>query len=149
LNNCLENIKKLRCLVENLTVRDAETFEMLDILKLTLEHNTDGYWDWDMVTDYIYLSSGFKKQLGYSDDEMQNNPSSWQNLMFKEDLDNMQSELYRHINSNGVEPFKSVIRYTHKDGHIVKILCRGSVIKWDDNGKPLRMVGTHIDITDL
>lgn len=149
MKNCLENIKKLRVLVDNLTIRDAETFEMVDILRLTLEHNTDGYWDWDMINDYQYLSPGLKKQLGYDVDEMENNPLSWQELIFKEDLNKMSSELQKHIDSKGVVPFRTIVRYKHKDGHIIKILCRGSVIMWSEDGQPLRMVGTHIDITVL
>lgn len=144
-----ENIKKLRDLVDLLPIRDAETFEMVEILRLTLEHNTDGYWDWNMVTNDEYLSPGFKAQLGYADDEMENHPSSWEKLIFEEDYEKLKAELYKHIESNGKEKFKAIARYKHKQGHTVKILCRGSVIRWDEDGKPLRMVGTHIDITDL
>jgi len=144
-----ENIKKLRELVEELPIRDFETFEMVEILKLTLEHTTDGYWDWNMVSNYEYLSPGFKKQLGYNDDEMENHPSSWQKLIFKEDLEKMEDELNKHIESKGKEQFKVIARFTHKSGDVVEILCRGSVIRWDDKGNPVRMIGTHIDITNL
>lgn len=135
--------------MNHLPIRDAKTFEMVEILKLTLEHTTDGYWDWDIANDYEYLSPCFKRQLGYADDEMKNHPSSWQALIFEEDMEKMGIELNKHFKSKGDYEFKSVSRYKHKDGHIVKILCRGSVVRWDENGNPLRMVGTHIDITDL
>ena len=144
-----ENINKLRSLVEDLTIRDADVFELAEILKLTLEHTTDGYWDWNMVTNYEYLSLGLKKQLGYTDEDMLNNHYSLKSIILEEDLKKMDTELSKHIKSKGEECFKVITRFKHKDGHIVKILCRGCVVKWDENGNPIRMVGTHIDITDL
>lgn len=144
-----DNIRKLRELVNELPIRDAEAFEAVEILRLTLEHTTDGYWDWDIANDYEYLSPGFKRQLGYADDEMENHPSSWQALIYDEDMVKMGEELNKHFESKGDYQFKSISRYNHKDGRTVKILCRGSVIRWSEDGKPIRMVGTHIDITDL
>ena len=144
-----KNIEKLRSLVDNLPIRDAETFEMVEILKLALEHTTDGYWDWDMLTNYVYISPSLKLQLGYEDNEMENSLSSWQESIFEEDLERIELELEKHLNSGGKEQFKAIARYRHKDGHTVNILCRAGVVKWDDKGNPIRMFGTHIDITDL
>ena len=80
---------------------------------------------------------------------MDNKPEAWMRLMHPDDLA-ITLKLYEdHVNSNGEVPYRSIARYTHKDGHEIKILCRGSVIEWDINNKPLRMVGTHIDITNL
>lgn len=53
----------------------------------------------------------------------------------------------RHVQSHRVEPYCIEVRYRHKDGSTVWILCSGQVIEWDDVGNPLRMIGCHIDIT--
>ena len=52
----------------------------------------------------------------------------------------------KHISSKGTIPYNSIMKYKHKEGHDVWILCRGSVVEWDGD-VPLRMVGTHVDIT--
>ena len=144
-----DNINKLRELVENLPIRDAEIFKMKEILELTLELSTDGYWDWDITTNYEYLSPAFKKQLGYEVDEMENSPESWMTLIHPDDLVVTLKQFDDHVKTRGEKPYRSSARYTHKDGHEIIILCRGSVIEWDKDNKPLRMVGTHIDITNL
>lgn len=154
-SNQSNNIDKLKLLVETLTVRDIEIFEAKEMLEIILETSTDGYWDWHIGSgvngeeDYEYLSPSFKKQLGYDDDEMENRPSSWMSRAYLEDLDRLEIELKKHFESNGEYEFKVITRYTHKNGHLIKILCRGKVIKWDEDGTPKRMVGTHIDITNL
>ena len=145
----LDNIKKLRELVDGLPIRDAEIFEMKEILELTLELSTDGYWDWDIINGVEYLSPTFKSQLGYEVDEMENKPESWMALIHPDDLVLALKQFDDHVESKGESPYRAIARYTHKDGHEIKILCRGSVIEWDINNKPLRMVGTHIDITNL
>ncbi len=144
-----KNIQKLRNLVSELPIRDAEVFKMRGILELTLELTTDGYWDWDVVNNIQYLSPAFKKQLGYEVDEMENKPESWMSLIHPDDLKLALDKFDKHANSKGTLPYRSIGRYTHKEGHEITILCRGSVIEWDENNKPIRMVGTHIDITDL
>jgi PAS domain S-box-containing protein len=143
------NIEKLRELVQTLTIRDIEVFESRDLLEMILENTTDGYWDWHVEKDYEYLSPTFKKQLGYNDDELENHPSSWMTLIFDEDLKVMQQELEKHFKSKGDYEFKTISRYKHKNGGTIKILCRGKVVSWGENDKPIRMVGTHIDITNL
>ena len=144
-----KNIQKLRNLVSELPIRDAEVFKMREILELTLELTTDGYWDWDVVNNIQYLSPAFKKQLGYEVDEMENKPESWMSLIHPDDLKLALDKFDKHANSKGTLPYRSIGRYTHKEGHEITILCRGSVIECDKNNKPIRMVGTHIDITDL
>lgn len=143
------NIDKLRELVQILTIRDIEVFESKELLELILENATDGYWDWHIKKDYEYLSPTFKKQLGYEDNEMENKPSSWMGLIFEDDLKIMENELKTHFESKGEHQFKTISRYKHKNGETIKILCRGKVVSWDKNSEPIRMVGTHIDITNL
>lgn len=144
-----DNIKKLRSLILELPIRDADVFKMREILEATLVVSTDGYWDWNVVDNVEYLSPGFKKQLGYTDEELKNVPESWMNIIHPDDLI-VALELFKdHVKSRGAIEYKMVARYTHKKGHEIKILCRGSVIEWDEDNNPIRMVGTHIDITNL
>ena len=67
------------------------------ILNAILDQVTDGYWDWDIKNDYEYLSPGFKMQLGFEDNELENHPSSWQKLIFEEDAPIMMDSFYKHV----------------------------------------------------
>ncbi len=119
-----------------------------DAVNFILEETVGGYWDWDLVNNREYLSPGFKKMFGYRDDEMENIPESWMKIIFEEDLQKTLKLFDLHVKSRGKIPFVGEVRYRHKDGSTVWIICSGKVIEWDDNGKPLRMLGSHVDITE-
>ncbi|ELS31911.1 MULTISPECIES: PAS domain-containing protein [Pseudanabaena] len=106
-----------------------------------------GYWDWDIQTNEEYLSEGFKKMFGYEDAELPNSPETWQNLIFAEDLVKVLESFDRHVESHGALPYRNEVRYRHKDGSTVWVICLGKVIEWDGD-RPLRMIGCHIDISD-
>ncbi|MBW4520619.1 MAG: PAS domain-containing protein [Scytolyngbya sp. HA4215-MV1] len=107
-----------------------------------------GYWDWDLQNDQEYLSPGFKRMFGYRDEELPNLPETWQHLIFPEDLPIVLESFDRHVQSHGEIPYSNEVRYRHKDGSTVWVLCSGQVIEWNQTGSPIRMIGCHIDITD-
>ena len=113
-----------------------------------LESSLAGIWDWNMVTNEEYLSPRFKEIFGYADDEMENSPESWQKIAFEEDLPGMFESFEKHINSLGAIPFETVVRYHHKNGKTVWVRCNGKVVEWSKEGKPMRSIGCHIDITE-
>ncbi len=118
-----------------------------DIYRKILEDTMAGYWDWDMVTNSEYLSPRFKQMFGYEDHEMENSPESWQKIIFPEDLPILYAAVNEHVGSRGQVPFDTMARYYHKNGSTIYVQCKGSVIEWDENYRPLRMVGSHVDIT--
>lgn len=123
--------------------------DALIILDTIVQSAQMGYWDWHIPNHYEYMSQGFKSMLGYTDDEVPNSPDWWQENIHPEDLGPVLDTFKRHVESKGAVPFDNEVRYYHKDGSIVWVYCRGEVIEWDAQGQPLRMVGSHIDITAL
>lgn len=119
----------------------------LRLLETILDIILAGYWDWDLTTNQEYLSPGFKEMFGYEDNELPNSPQTWQDLIFPEDLPGIFQQFERHVQSHGQAPFYNEVRYRHRDGSTVWVICSGQVIEWDDQGHPLRMIGCHIDIT--
>jgi two-component system CheB/CheR fusion protein len=119
------------------------------IFNIILGGSLAGYWDWYIQDDYEYMSPTFKKMFGYEDDEFPNKPESWQKIIHPEDLKSIYQIFNNHVQSKGEILFNDEVRYYHKDGSIVWVYCRGQVIEWDKAGKPLRMVGCHVDITAL
>ncbi|GBO56107.1 circadian input kinase A [Pseudanabaena sp. lw0831] len=119
----------------------------LKFLENILDIVLAGYWDWNLQTNEEYLSKGLKQMFGYEDDELPNSPETWQHLIFDEDLPMLFDCFDQHIQSYGEIPFYNEVRYRHKDGSTVWVNCSGKVIEWDQEDKPLRMIGCHIDIT--
>jgi diguanylate cyclase (GGDEF)-like protein/PAS domain S-box-containing protein len=118
------------------------------LLELILEDTLSGYWDWDLVSNTEYLSPSFKAMFGYAADEIENKPEGWQKLVFKEDLPGVLELFNEHVASKGEVPFYNEIRYHHKNGSTVWVICSGRVVEWE-NDRPLRMVGCHINITRI
>jgi len=142
----MENLKKIQELTKTLERVESNLKEEIDILDFLLEHFTDGYWDWNVNTNVEYLSPKFKKQLGYNEDEMENKPESWMSICNEEDL----NRAYNKINTlivGETDEFEEILRFTHKKGDEIKILCCGKVVSRDSEGKAIRVVGVHSIIT--
>ena len=145
-----QNLLKLRKILKDINTRMANK-EDVDAMFTTIKNVCkDGYWEWRFKENYRYFSPSLKEQLGYGlskDDE-----EFYLKLkdMLKDGDDVLIIEaLEEHINSKGKKPFRVILNYTKKNGELIKILCRGVVTDWDENGGPVRMVGSHIDITDI
>jgi PAS domain S-box-containing protein len=123
-------------------------FDNEAVLRDILENSLAGYWDWNIVTGDEYMSPAFKKMFGYEDHELPNRVESWQKLIFNEDLPAVLEKFNAHVKSHGKIPYHNEVRYRHKNGSAVWVICSGTVIEWDDMGNPLRMAGCHINITD-
>jgi PAS domain S-box-containing protein len=111
-----------------------------------MEATRDGLFDWDLTTNEIYYSPGWKSMLGYAYDELPNDFSVWETLTDPEDVKRsweMQTEL---VNMER-DRFEIEFKMKHKDGHWVDILSRAFAI-FDENGVAVRVVGTHVDISE-
>ncbi|MEQ9115628.1 MAG: PAS domain-containing sensor histidine kinase [Rickettsiales bacterium] len=113
-----------------------------------VESSYDGYWDWYLQEDYEYMSPRFWEMFGYKPEEKEHKPSAWMDMIFPEDLEIAKKNLDKHIKTKGKYPYLQEVRYEHKNGSVVTVLCRGKVVSWDNKGNALRMVGTHTDITE-
>ncbi len=112
-----------------------------------MDATRDGLFDWNLATNEIYYSPGWKKMLGYKNDELPNDFSVWENLTEKKDVEKswkIQQELINRKRDRFVSEFKM----RHKDGHWVDILARANAY-FDENDKAVRIVGTHTDISLL
>ena len=115
--------------------------------KLALESAGDGVWDWNLVTGEEYFSSGIKAMFGYAEDEIANFAVELDARTHPDDVPQMQADRQAHF--EGRAPvYRNEHRIRCKDGSWKWVLSRGMAIARDENGKPLRMVGTHTDITE-
>jgi len=115
--------------------------------QFALEGSGDGIWDWNVKTNEVFFSKQWKAMLGYEDHEIANSLSEWEIRVHPEDKEKITQDLEKHF-SEKTEFYQNEHRMLCKDGNYKWILDRGKVIDWDNEGKPLRVIGTHSDITN-
>jgi PAS domain S-box-containing protein len=114
--------------------------------KLAMAASKDGLYDWDLVTNEIYYSPGWKSMLGYEDNELPNDFTIWEKLTEPEDV-KKSWEMQQELINKKRDRFELEFKMKHKKGHWVDILSRAEAT-FDDKGKAIRIVGTHVDITE-
>ncbi len=144
--NTQDRIKQLEKELAETKAALADKEMLLDEI---LEGTLAGFWDWNIPEHTEYLSPTFKRMFGYADGEMVNSPDSWQKIIYEEDLPKVFETFNAHVESKGEVPYDNVVRYHHKSGDTVHVWCRGKVIEWGKDGSPVRMVGSHIDVSEL
>ncbi len=123
-------------------LRDSE-----ERLTLALNATNDGLWDWNIETNSVYFSPQYYRMLGYQPDEMLASFDTWLNLLHPDDRQEAQASVQHHL-ENKTEAFSTEFRMQMKNGDWLWILARGKIVERDENGKPLRMVGTHTSISE-
>jgi len=115
-------------------------------LNLTLDAVNDGIWDWDLQTGNAVFSRRYFTMLGYEPYEFPQNYESWKHLVHSEDIEEAEQNINESIH-NG-RGYAIEIRMRTKSGGWRWILSRGMMVERDAEGHPVRMVGTHSDITE-
>lgn len=116
------------------------------LLELVLESGQLGLWDWNVVTGETRFSDYWAHMLGMDPSEVEPHVRVWEGLMHPEDEARTTEILNAHLRGD-TEFYESEHRLKRKGGGWVWVLDRGKVIERDADGKPLRAVGTHTDIT--
>lgn len=114
-------------------------------LALAQQGTTDGIWDWNVLTGEVYFSPRWKNMLGFQEEELENNFDTWQHLIHPEDRQQTLAILHDHLEGKQ-QTYRIEHRLRHKDGSYRWILSRGAAVR-DENGRPVRMAGSHTDIT--
>jgi len=108
----------------------------------------DGLWYWDLEnTVEEWMNPRFWTVLGYDPEEMPHKSAAWKDIIHPEDLKVATENFTRHCEDPN-HPYDQTVRYTHRNGSTIWIRCRGMAIR-DEEGKPVRMLGAHQDVTDL
>ena len=113
---------------------------------LAMRGANDGLWDWNMLTNEVYFSPRWKAMVGYKDEELENQFSTFEKLIHPDDYDRVMQMVEDYV-SGKVNAYEVELRMHHKEAHWEYILARGFVLR-DKNDTPIRMTGTHVDITE-
>lgn len=104
-----------------------------------------GIFDWDILSNKIYYSKYYKRQLGYEPNELENTTDVWKNLLHPEDYEKATNYIDAYLkNPNG--QYTSEFRLLHKNGEYIWILARAEALL-NEEGKPIRLFGSHRNIT--
>lgn len=114
---------------------------------LALESGEFSVWDWDLSTGKVLLSKRGKALFGFADNEIGNNIANWMPLYHPDDLLRMKQAFKDHFRHR--TPSVDIeYRARAKDGRWKWFRTRGIVVKRAEDGRPLRMIGTHVDRTE-
>ncbi|HCY86963.1 MAG TPA: hypothetical protein DHV36_17665, partial [Desulfobacteraceae bacterium] len=114
-------------------------------LALVLDTLRDGVWDWRLDNGEVYFSPRYYTMLGYDPGELPAAYDTWRTLTHPEDLPAAEQIISEALLS--ATPFEVEFRMKTKDGRWRWILGRGRTVEKDHQGKTIRMLGTHMDIT--
>lgn len=148
-NETREVIKLLGTVMDISERKQAEAALLIseERFYLAFEGSAMGLWDWNLATGEAYFNSRWKTMLGYEVEEVENSFTAWEKLVHPEDLRPAKAAINAHL--EGKEPtYEKEFRMLTKSGEWKWILSQGKVMERDASGNPLRMTGTHIDISD-
>lgn len=108
-----------------------------------------GSWEWDIPTGKLVLNDRWAEIIGYKLHELEPiTIQTWEKFTHPEDL-KKSNELIRKHFAGELDYYEMEVRLRHKDGRWVWVLDRGMVTRWSSKGEPLKMAGTHVDISNL
>ncbi|MBN2446308.1 MAG: PAS domain S-box protein [Phycisphaerae bacterium] len=128
-----------------LIFRDLRASE--ERMELALDGADLGTWDWNVVTGEVVFDERWANMLGYATAELTPHADTWERLVHPDDLPGVMRTLHAHLASE-TDQYESQYRLHHKSGDWVWVLDKGRVTERDVNGKPIRMCGTHLDVTE-
>jgi PAS domain S-box-containing protein len=142
-------VTRLMGMFQDITAQKQAEIELQqsrERLQLALHGGDLGLWDWDIVSGKAFFDERWCGMLGYRPSEIRQSYLGLEELMHPEDLALVRDKLRQCFEQRDLA-FEAEYRLRHKEGRWVWILARGRIVAWDSSGKPLRMVGTHADVT--
>jgi len=133
-----------RAIKQHETERDLEESNLR--LHAAIQASNTGLWDWNIQTNEVVYSREWKSQLGYEENEIANHFSEWRDRLHPDDRERALTQLAVYLKGDA-PAYEFEYRLLHKDGLYRWILTRGTILR-DAVGKPVRMLGSHADITD-
>ncbi len=147
----LNDIEKLRSTLavahQPKDILATQLFNSEERFARAMRNSRDGLWDWDLVTNEVYYSPRWKSMLGYAEHELENNLDTWTKLVHPEDKEFVLINVQKYL-SQEQDSFEVEMRMIHKEGHEVYVRSRAFKVTQGSSSKPIRLTGTHVNITD-
>lgn len=118
-------------------------------LRMVLEGSELGFWDWNIETGEVQRNDRWAHILGYQTiADFEANTDSWTNAVHPDDRDAAWQSIQDHLEGK-TDRHRLKYRMITRDGSYKWILDNAKIVERDANGRPLRMSGTHMDISDI
>lgn len=130
-------------------IMESSLAKLQERLQLALSATSDGIWDWNIAEKSISFSKKYYEMLGYSEGEFSPGFFAWLDLLHPDDRGRCKKFIEEYVAAGKCDPYHIEFRMRKKDGSYKWIMGRGNIVSKDDEGRPLRMVGTHVDIHEL
>lgn len=127
------------------TIIDLEESESR--LKVAIDDAAEGLWEWNLEKKYFYFSDRAKNLLGFNREEKSINLETWEQNINLDDKPEAIAKMQACLTSKASQ-YACEYRVKNLDGGYKWILDRGTVIQRDNTGKPLRIIGTLLEITE-
>jgi two-component system sensor histidine kinase UhpB len=117
-------------------------------LTLAVAGALEGVWDWNLETNAVVYSPRWTEMLGYTPEEIEPNLSAWERLVHPDDISRA-DRANESVARGERTTYEAEFRLRHKDGHYVHVLSRGFPVRREPGGPVVRIVGTHLDMSEL
>ncbi len=115
--------------------------------KFALEGAGEGVWDWDLESDMVFRSGQWHKIYGHAEDDVRPTATGGRELMHPSDRTRAEAEMNAYLQGETLS-YASEYRLRCKDGSWKWTLSRGMIVSRAQDGRPLRVIGTHTDISE-
>ncbi len=126
---------------------EAVARENSERLSLAIRGADLGTWDWDLLSDKVVFNARWAEMLGYTLEQIPPHVSAWEKFIHPADQEAIRRELQAHFDGH-TDFYETEHRLRHRSAEWVWVLDKGKVIERDASGRPVRMCGTHLDITN-
>lgn len=123
-----------------------ELYAKDEMYQLIIEGTTDCLWDWDIGSDRVFMTNHWKEKLGYAKRDILDSIKAWKDLIHPEDYVLVGRSVSEYLKKR-ISHFRVEYRIRMKNGEYIWVLAIGQGI-WDKDGTPVRLVGTHTDISE-
>ncbi|MBD3868811.1 MAG: PAS domain-containing protein [Acidobacteria bacterium] len=128
------------------TRREVQLRESNLRMKLALEGAEMGMYDWNILTGELTHDERWASMLEYSLNDIARDISAWENMVHPDDLPQVKKLLAAHLDDQS-SIYESEHRIKARSGNWIWVMDKGKVVERKPNGQPVRMTGTHMDIT--
>lgn len=115
--------------------------------EMVLSVANDGIWDWDIEHDTFTLDDHYYTMAGYKPGEFPQALEECTKRIHPDNVEHVIEKIEKYL-AGEIDSFETEFRFLCKDNSYMWIRCRGKITSRDANGKPLRFIGTHTDITE-
>lgn len=149
----LEEVEALYAVAKNIGLRllreksESRFLQAQNRFNLSVLGSQQGMWEWDFKTESLEYSNSFMEMIGYEHYEFEHTYASWKSRVHPDDIDKAEEALNAYLRKEA-SVYSIELRLKHKNSSYVWIRTSGAA-QWDEDGNPLYMAGSHLDITKL